>query len=198
MISQSENQNPFISKANQVFSPHSFDLTVSSQSIDNLIMEGGEDFYNYVNQLGLAKANMIVLSSKHHYYYDAEEISKARTFVNLKELNYIKQIRSLFQSYVVSLPENSNFVGCFVNNRKYGRFALKISRKNTEAAGLDIVSENRFINLMYNLMDLRTYTFLTEKIVVDLLNEYNFEIMDMSEHNGRTYFHSQKISRMYN
>ena len=175
------------------------DFGLSNTAIKVSASEDYRNFDEYIERLGLAdESNLLVLSSMHHYYYDAEEIGKAKTFVNLKELNYIRQIRNLLQSYVISLPENSNFVGCFVNNRKYGRFVLKTSRKNTEAAGLDIVSENPFINMMYNLMDLKTNTFLTEKIVVSLLNEYNFEILDMSEHNGRTYFHSQKTTRIYN
>lgn len=199
MLNRIELEDQKIPKTILNVSLQSTDLNIADRAIDNLIIEGGEDFYNYVNRLGLTKdPNMIVLSSKHHYYYDAEEINKAKTFINLKELNYIKQIRSLLQSYVLSLPENSNFVGCFVNNKKFGRFVLKNCRKNSEDAGLDIVSQNPFINMMYNVMDFKTNNYLTEKIVAALLSEYNFEILDMTEHNGRTYFHSQKVIRKYN
>lgn len=204
MMSQTQNQNVRIIKSDPAFSPHSIDLTVSSQAVDDLIMEGGQDFYNYVNKLGLAKSNMIVLSSKHHYYYDADEIKRAKTFVHLKELNLIKQIRNLLGSYMLTLPENCSFVGSFINNEKFGRYALRNrlsvpeSRKNSENAGLDIVSANPFINMMYNLMDRKTNTYMTEKIVTEMLGEYNFEVLDMTEHNERTYFHSRKVVRSYN
>jgi len=53
------------------------DLVVADEAVDNLITEGGEDFYNYVNSIGLAKdPDLIVLSSRRGYYYDVQEMKK--------------------------------------------------------------------------------------------------------------------------
>jgi len=86
---------------NLSLSVKSTDLVVADEAVDNLITEGGEDFYNYVKSIGLAKdPDLIVLSSRHGYYYDVHEMKNVRTVINLKELNKIKQIKSLFKSYL--------------------------------------------------------------------------------------------------
>jgi len=66
------------------------DLRPNNEAIDILISEGGESFYNYIEQLGLVnEPDLIVLSSEHHYYYDSEEMNRSKTIINLKELNQI-------------------------------------------------------------------------------------------------------------
>lgn len=181
------------------------DLVVANEQVDDLITEGGDDFYNYVNRIGLAKdPNLIVLSSRHSYYYDTEEMNNAKTVINLKELNQIKEIKSLLQSYLNFLPNSCNFIGCFVNNKKIERYVLRNNsgysenKKNFEAIELGIVSRFPFINRLYSIMDLRTNTYMSEKSVTLLLKDYGFKIMDMTEFNGRTYFLSQKVSSFYN
>ena len=57
----------------------------TNQAINILINEGGESFYKYVDWLGLANdPDLVVLSSLHHYYYDADEMNKVKTVINLK------------------------------------------------------------------------------------------------------------------
>jgi hypothetical protein len=178
---------------------------MANEGVDNLVTEGGEDFYNYVNRIGLAKdPNLIVLSSMHSYYYDTEEMNNAKTVINLKELNQIKEIKSLLQSYLNFLPNSCNFVGCFVNNKKIERYVLRNNsgsrenKKNFEAIELGIVSRFPFINRLYSIMDLKTNIYMSERSVTLLLKDYGFKVMDMTEFNGRTYFHSQKVGGFYN
>jgi hypothetical protein len=96
--------------------------------IDTLIAEGGESFYNYINWLGFAnEPNLIVLSSLHHYCYDAKEMKNVNTIINLKELNRIKQIKSFLHSISYILPLKSNFIGCFVDNNKINGYPLRNS-----------------------------------------------------------------------
>ena len=65
----------------------SIDLGGSNPVLRTLKNEEGENFANYIDQIGLAKdPNLLVLSSLHHYYYDAEEMTNVKTVVNLKEL----------------------------------------------------------------------------------------------------------------
>ena len=60
---------------------------------NNLVAEGGGNFYHYINWLGLSKdPNLMILSSIHHYYYDFNELKDVRTLVNLKQLNQINHI----------------------------------------------------------------------------------------------------------
>ena len=181
------------------------DMVVASEAVDNLISEGGEGFYNYVNRIGLANdSNLIVLSSQHKYYYDSEEIDKVRTVINLKELNLIKQISSLLHSHLRFLPLRCNFVGCFVNNEKTDRYALRKSScynekiKNNDKVELGIISRFPFINMLYSIMDSRTNKYMSERLVTSMLSVHGFKVIDMTELNGLTYFHSQKVSKIFN
>jgi len=180
-------------------------LEVANEAIDKLITEGGEGFYNYVDSLGLSlDPNLIVLSSTHHYYYDAEEISRAKTIVNLKELNRIKEISGLLHSHLPFLPSHCNFVGCFVNNNKVERFALRKSLtplekiNNSDNQELGIVSRFPFMNMLYSFMDSRTDTYMSEHSVTIMLGNYGFKVLNMTDVNGLTFFHSQKVSELYN
>jgi hypothetical protein len=180
-------------------------LVVYSEAVDNLITEGGEDFYKYVDRIGLAKdPNMIVLSSQHHYYYDADEISNTKTVINLKELNQIKEIKNLLQSYLHFLPASCNFIGCFVNNKKVERFELRngsdftMKKKNSDSVELGILSPFPFINMLFSMMDLKTNTYMSEASVTSLLKDFGFKVVDMTETNGLTFFHSRKVGGIKN
>jgi hypothetical protein len=192
-------------EANLSFPVSSIDMVVASEAVDNLISEGGEGFYNYVNRIGLANdSNLIVLSSQHKYYYDSEEIDKVRTVINLKELNLIKQISSLLHSHLRFLPLRCNFVGCFVNNEKTDRYTLRKSScynekiKNNDKVELGIISRFPFINMLYSIMDSRTNKYMSERLVTSMLSVHGFKVIDMTELNGLTYFHSQKVRKIFN
>jgi len=180
-------------------------LVVANEAIDNLITEGGEGFYNYVDSRGLSDdPNLIVLSSTHHYYYDAEEISRAKTIVKLKELNRIKELSVLLNSQLPFLPAHCNFVGCFVDNKKVERFALRKNFtprekiRNSDNQELGIVSRFPFMNMLYSFMDSRTDTYMSEQSVTIMLGNYGFKVLNMTDVNGLTFFHSQKVSELYN
>ncbi len=186
-------------KANLSFPVSFIDSEIAKEAIDILITEGGKDFYNYVNRIGLATdPHLIVLSSKHHYFYDTAEINKTRTFINLKELNKIAQIRSFLKSHLQIMPLKCNFLGCFVNNSRVSMYSLrkssslKINGKRSDDIQNGIVSRFPFINMLYGFMDSKVNSYLTEDSVRLLLKENGFIIRDMTEFNGLTYFHSQK------
>lgn len=194
-----------LSKTYQHNSAKSAEMVISNEAVDKLITEGGEGFYNYVNSLGLSKdSNLIVLSSRHHYYYDSEEVDNAKTIVNLKELNQVKEIRSLLYSHLHFLPKKCNFIGRFVNNRNVERYTLRniVSSKekirNSNDVELGIVSRFPFINMLYSLMDSKTNTYLSEKSVALMLGVHGFKVIDMKEVNGVTFFHSRKVGEGLN
>jgi hypothetical protein len=186
-------------------SAESTDLSAACEGIDKLISEGGEIFFRYVEGIGLAKeTGLLVLSSTHNYFYDAEEIFNTTTIINLKELNQIKQIQQHLQSFLNILPKNGNFVGCFVDNRKIERYSLRYNitasgkRKRHEDIENSIVSPNPLINWLYSLMDFRPNLFMSESSVTSMLDYYGFQVMDMTDYNGLTYFHAQKSGKSYN
>jgi hypothetical protein len=183
----------------------SIDLAAINEAIDNMIAEVGESFYNYVDRIGLTKdPNLIVLSSLHHYFYDSDEMNNVKTVINLKELNKIKGIKSFLQIYFRFLPQKCNFVGYFIDNNKIDRYALRNNsacfdnKRRFDEIENSIISRIPFINMLYSKMDLKTNTYLSKCSVTSLLKIYGFKVIDMTEHNDLTYFHSQKIGIAYN
>ena len=175
-------------------------LTGAYEAMDILYAEGGESFYNYVDWLGLAKdPNLIVLSSQHHYYYVAEEMNNITTVVNLKELNQIKQIESFLHSSIHILPLKANFIGCFIDNKKINGYVLRNGsyinhiKMGSEAIENGIVSPNPYLNMFFSFMDLKTNKYMSRRKVTLLLEDQGFKVKDMTELNGLTYFHSQKV-----
>jgi hypothetical protein len=170
-----------------------------------LTAEGGEKFYNYIDWLGLVKdPNLVVLSSLHNYYYDAEEMNNVKTVVNLIELNHLKHIKRLLHSIFHTMPQKSNFIGCFIDNEKINGYVLRNNsssyhtKRSIDSIENGIVSQNPFINMLYCIMDSKTINYMSKRSVYLLLKSHGFKIMDMTELNGLTYFHSQKIRSDYN
>jgi hypothetical protein len=177
---------------------------VTNKAIDTLMAEGGESFYNYVDCLGLAyEPDLVVLSSRHHYYYDPEEMNGFKTVINLKEFNQIKNIKSFLNSFLNYLPQESNFIGCFTDNEKVNGYELKYRSSNDHKRGLDdidngIVSSFPFLNMLYSLMDSKIYNYMSRMTILQMLRDYGFKIVDMTEVRGLTLFHSQKTEASYN
>jgi hypothetical protein len=176
------------------------DLTKKYVVSEILASEDREDFVKYFEGLGLANdPNVIFLSSQHHYYYDAEEMKNVITVINLKELNQIKQIKSFLHSIFHILPLKSNFIGCFVDNKKVNGYELKTSsssyqtKVSSEEVENGIFSQIPFLNMLYSLMDSRTNKFMSSRSVSIMLEDHGFKVLDMKEINGLTYFHAQKV-----
>ena len=85
---------------------------------DKLVAEVDENFLNYLDRNGLSKEdNLLVLSSKLHYYYDYEELKEVKTLINLKKLNLIKHLDDFLQSLCNGLSPKANFIGCFYDRK---------------------------------------------------------------------------------
>lgn len=154
-----------------------FGRTSFSPVVANMIAEGGISFYSYLNKLGLSKEqNLMVLSSKHHYYYDESELKDIRILVNLKKLNLIKHMNAFLDTLFRLLPQDSNFVGCFSDN------------KNLQGPSILM---NRFINIL----DSRTDRKLDVDKVNELLESHGFKIIDMTEIEGMTYFNARPVKK---
>lgn len=176
------------------------DLKGTNKTIDILLAEGGESFYNYVDWLGLVKdPNLIVLSSVHHYYFDTDDLKDVNTIINLKQLNLIKNIDVFFHSIFKIIPSKTNFIGSFLDSKAPNRFAIdNISsqyqaKNNVDPFENGITSRIPFLNMVYNLMDSKTDRSLTRKNVYLHLEEQGFKVLDMTEFNGLTFFHSRKV-----
>jgi hypothetical protein len=160
-----------------------------------LASEGNESLNHYIEWLGLSRdPRLIVLSSVHHYYYDAEEMKSVRTVVNIKELNQIKEINSFLRSMFQILPPKCYFIGCFTDNKKQNGFSLRKrssdnkSGTNPEAIKNGIISRIPLMNKIFGILDFKTNKYLSEKNVKVLLIKNGFNVADMTELDGLTYF----------
>jgi hypothetical protein len=161
--------------------------------------EGGLNFYNYIRRLGLeSDPDIVVISSLRHFYYDAEEMIKVKTLVNLTELNQVKRIVDFLHTCYQILPQKSYLIGCFVDNKKIPRYRLRnSSASNLVKIDFDpleygIVSAVPFINRLYSIMDSKTNIFMSKSSISFLLEDYGFKVLDMTEHDELTYFQAQK------
>ncbi|HNX84498.1 MAG: hypothetical protein KBB24_08125 [Bacteroidales bacterium] len=166
---------------------------------NELDLEVRQGLIDYLDRMGLVKeSGMLVIPSSRHYFYDAEDMKGIRTVINLRQLNYIREIRDFLKQITGLLPAKSNFIGCFIDNRahsagsdKNGSSSAQVSDK-TEAYENGIESRIPFINRMYSIIDFRTNRYLTRRAVTNLLKESGLELVGMTEINGFTYFHARK------
>ena len=163
-----------------------------------LASEGNENFRHYIEWLGLSRdPKLVVLSSIHHYYYDAEEMTGVGTVVNLKELNHMKDINIFLNSMFLILPPKCYLIGCFVDHKKQNVFSFRKRSKGCGEAGMSeaekngIVSRIPFLNTIFKILDAKANKYLSRKLVSQLLTNNGFEIMDMTELEGLTYFCSR-------
>ena len=154
-----------------------------SPAIVNMVSEAGETFFRYLKKIGLSKEpDLIVLSSKHHYFYDENELKSVSTLINLKKLNLIKHLDAFLFTLIRILPQNANFIGCFSD--------IKALNGNT----IHFYEPLRLFNRFINFLESKTDNNMDRNKVLEILERNGFKIVDMTEMNGLTYFYSQKTS----
>ena len=144
--------------------------------IDRLSTEDGENFFDYLEWLGLSNdPNMLILSSKLHYYYDYDDFKGVTTLLNLKKLNLIKHLDNFIKNVYTILPPKTNFIGYFSDRKAQDsvRLASKMYKK------------------LINFLDSRIDTDLSKNDIIQLFKSHGFEIVDMTEIDGLTYFRTR-------
>lgn len=172
--------------------------SVVSQIHEQLAGEGQEDFYSYLEWLGLAKKpDLLILTSSHHYYFEVEDLKNVRAVINLNRLNNIKRIKDFLQTVYFVLPHKCYFIGCFTDNKNQN--SLLTSKKplhQIEKQGYMTESDegpwSSFLNMLYGIIDSKTNRSLTKKTVQFMLEDAGLKILDITEFNGLTYFCTQK------
>lgn len=174
------------------------DLIKFNRISEILTTEGSESFNHYIEWLGLSRdPKLVVLSSVHHYYYDAEEMQNVKTVVNIKELNHIKEIDNFLQSMFLILPPDCYLIGCFIDNKKQSGFSFKKREANFSSNSKTVEELNGigsnipFVNTIFSFLDAKPNKYLSVKYVTHLLRNNGFKVVDMTELKGLTYFCAQ-------
>jgi hypothetical protein len=159
----------------------SYEKSKTNPVLESILSEGGDDFFRYLNWIGLAKEpNLMVISSMHHYYYDHNDLIGIRTLINLKKLNQVKHLESFLCTLFRILPSKAYFVGCFKNSSQ-------------QSNGLSSLPPVKFFNGLMNILDTRTERSLSKKGLAKILEENNFKVIDISDINGMSYFWAQNV-----
>lgn len=146
---------------------------------ENLVKEGFSSFLEYLRWHGLAyEPEMLVLSSRHHFFYDQNDMEGIRVLVNLKKLNKIKDLDNFLNVLHLVLPPDANFTGCFSDSKNHGWNGSTWYRTS--------FLYKRFIDFL----DHKTDRVMTRSSVKELLELHGFRIIDMTEINGITYFNT--------
>lgn len=155
----------------------SMDQDQNNPVFENLLAEGGENFYHYINWLGLGKdPNLMILSSIHHYYYDFNDLRGIKTLINIKKLNEINRTDTFLSNVYRVLPPKASFIGCFKDNKIRG------------GIGVPFYQPSRLLNGLINLIDSKTDKFMTRKDVIKLLDSHDFALVDMTVISSITFF----------
>jgi hypothetical protein len=153
-------------------------------AIVNMIAEDGESFFHYLKDLGLSRENnLVVLSSKHHYFYDEVELKNVRTLINLRKLNLIKYLDEFLFTLVQVLPPDTKFLGCFSD----------CNAKGNNSASL--FHPIKLLKQKVNRLDFTGKKTMNKNKVSEILESYGFKIINMTEMNGLTYFCSQNVRK---
>lgn len=162
------------------------DKSAISSVLDKMVLEGGNDFYNYLSWIGLSREpKIMVLSSLHHYYYDNNDLTGIGILVNMKRLNKVTHLESFLHTLFRLLPCKSHFVGCFCRTKEEPEKSFR-QRPVKFFRDLIIGSRNN---------SGRT---LTRAGLSKLLNNNGFVLNDMTDINGMTYFCAQNNRRLGN
>jgi hypothetical protein len=181
-------------KANPGQQGGAHDIVKNNPGLELLAAEGNNDLINYIEWLGLDRdPNLVVLSSVHHYYYDLEEMKNVKTVVNLIQLNQVRDIKNLFHSVYHILSPKCNFIGYFFDSKKHNGSESRNNPSDSKAVENSILSKIPLLNKIYDMIDSKTNKNMSGNGVSQLLEEYGFMVLDMTELNGLTYFHAKKI-----
>jgi hypothetical protein len=101
----------------------------------------------------------MVLSSKHHYFYDENDLKSVRVLINLKKLNQIKYLDMFLNTLFLNLPQDAGFIGYFSDIN-----TLKVN-------GIQIKWISRLLNRLKKIFSSGTDYYLDENKVSELLKK---------------------------
>jgi hypothetical protein len=154
--------------------------TVSKQVHNQTIIEEGQDFLDYLTWLGLlGESNLLVLSMRHHYYFEYNDLRDLKVLVILRKLDMIKHLESFLHIIFRILPSGAYFIGCFNNNKSQIIKELTLNPTST------------FYNKVHDFLESKPNQHLNRNNYPEIIESHGFNIVDMAEIKGQVYFTSQ-------
>lgn len=187
-------------------------IKVRSSVLDNLpvnpmfleiIDEVGKDVFAYLEKFHITNSqNILFLSYTRHYLYDAEQLKQVDTLINFKSLNRVPHIWYYLFTMNRILPLNGQFVGCFVD---YATQRSQMIHGKHSLLGQMFLLSYRVLNRvgprvplfrsMQRWSNHGKVKCITRSEATTLLENRGFQVKDMTEIGGVTFFIAQKISQ---
>lgn len=183
---------------NATINPDNDEIT-RSENVEQRLSTGYRTYWEYLEYLGLAgDPNMIILSPSQHYFYDLEDLKEVSTILNLKQLNYIRDLKEFLKTLNHMLSDDMLFIGSFIDRKYQFSFFSNYRYPDHPTRGVDpvengISSKIPLLNLIYDFLDSRTNNMnMTKKSVTAILEDSGFSVVDMTEINGLLCFCARK------
>jgi hypothetical protein len=91
-----------------------YESTSIHQIFENIVTDEDEVFKKYLSGLNLIdEPGLFVLSMKHHYYFDQNDLKEVKIMIVLKKLNLIRHLDSFLHILYRILPPKALFIGSF-------------------------------------------------------------------------------------
>ena len=167
----------------------------------SLSKDGCEDFFNYLDWLDLAKSTeVIILPRKGSFYYAPEDFQNTETVINLKPINFIKNLKSFISKIYSFLPEYSFFAGCFEEHK--GNYGNRQSEGVYDIGSGSINNSSNkspwLLNWTNRLFNYGPHSLIDRKSAKSVLELSGFTVLDITTLNGKTYFCAQKRTKEEN
>lgn len=172
---------------------------------DKLCRYGQCDMYNYLEKLELnSLSKSIVLLSSNHYFFKKEELRGIEMLVDIQNLSTRKTIEPYLNSIHSNIPDGCYFTGCFKaptskfsGKPDYHQYLFEF-KQDLEEMGKGSDNLLGMIDKMINRLTISLSQNLTRADVEELFMKTGFNVMDMTEINGRIYFSAIKKPRLNN
>lgn len=151
---------------------------INCQAIDNLIAEGGSNFIRYLGWLNmLNQKNILLLSPKHHYFFDQSELETPTTLILLKRLNQMDNLNGFLDGISKTVGPGTSLMGHF--------FASGSKPDKPEVL-------SSIYNKLIDILDPGILKKFDSESVADLIESYGFEVTDLTLIKNSVYFRAVK------
>ncbi len=166
-----------------------------------LMNDGCEDFFNYINWLNLAKSSNTIVLPSTNYYYIPVDLQDTEILINLKPLNFIKDLKAFLINIRSLLPEYSYLTGYFedycTDMNKTDSYSKNMEENNSRTCNGNIKknnghNESRAVRKLRSLFNPGINYLHTNKSARSLLEGIGFTVLNITGLNGKTYFCAQK------
>lgn len=163
------------------------------------------DVYDYLDNYNLnSLGNSIVLLSSNHYFFEEKDLQEVKMVVDIQNLARRRNIESYLNRIHSSIPDGCYFTGCFEtpeskfssspDYHKY-LFEYKEDLGKIQNGSMNLLV---IIDKLITRLNTSFYHNLDRADAEALFIKTGFNVMDMSEINGRIYFSAIKEGEVNN